>query len=174
MTDVVLRNRDIDSGIVSPDRFGRPLVLGEIALVAWASASNPTDEVIDQSGAQLVSLNALGVTLDLTNGTLEAPRDGRYEFRLELFTVSSASASGVMEFFAQKNTAALSTVLSCKLLQPDVAANFMYTGFSRVLSLVKGDKMRCVVTGSVGGIITVARGCMRLMQVSDSTAYTPS
>lgn len=172
MTDVILRSRNIDDSKVNPDGFGKPLVLGEIGFVAWASAANPTDEVLDQNGAQLINLNEIGVDVNLTNGTLEAPRDGRYRVRLNLFTVSAASASGLMEFFVQKNSAALSDVLSTKLLQPAVAANFMSASCERVLSLVKGDLMRVVVTGSVGGVITIARGSFSLEMLSDATAYT--
>ena len=89
----LLLNRALDDSKVHPDKLGAPLVLGEIAYVAWVSAANPTLDVLDQSTAQLVSVNAIGCTLDLTNGTIAAPRDGLYRAKLVLSQVSAASAS---------------------------------------------------------------------------------
>ena len=163
----LLLNRALDDSNVHPDKLGAPLVLGEIASVAWVSAANPTLEVLDQSTAQLVSVNAIGCTLDLTNGTIAAPRDGLYRAKLVLSQVSAASASGVMEFFIQKNSAAMSQACSTKLLQPAVAANFMSASCERVLSLVKGDLIRVVVTGTVGGVITVTTGTLSLEMLGD-------
>jgi hypothetical protein len=172
MTDVVLRNRDIDTSGVSPDRFGAPLVLGSIAFESWASAANPTDEVLDQATAQLVTEQAVGVTISLANGTIAVPRDGVYEIELVLSKVSSASASGVMNFTIQKNAAALTPSITLGLLQPAVVSNHMSAHAKGFATLVKGDLIRATVTGTVGGVITVASGRLVVRQVSDSTVFT--
>ncbi len=172
MVDVVLRNRDIDSGQVSPDRFGAPFVCGSIAYVSWVSASDPTAEVLDQSTAQLVSELAQGVTLNLTNGTIEVLRDGVYEMELVLAKFSSASASGIMNFTIQKNSAALTNTITCGVLQPAVAANHMSAGCKGVAALVKGDLIRVVFTGSVGGVMTLVSGRLIVRQRSDASAFS--
>lgn len=177
MTDVILRNRDIDSGLPSPDRFGAPLVKGCIGFLAYATSANPTAEALssttDATAGHVFSENAIGgTTLSLTAGTILCPRDGNYEIVLNLATVSSASASGVMEFFLQKNAAALTNAKSTKLLQPAVAANFMSASVRTTVALVKGDLVRCVVTGTTGGVITIATGSLSITMLSDATVYT--
>lgn len=169
MADTILHSRNKDDSGINPDNYGRPLVRGEIALVAWVSAANPTAEVLDQATAQLVTVQAKGVTIDLTAGTITVLRDGIYELELTLAKVSSASASGVMDFTIQKNSASLSPSVTLGLLQPAVAANFMSatTGRANVL-LAAGDVIRCVVTGTVGGVITVAAGRFSVEMKSDA------
>lgn len=169
MADVVLVNRDPDDGRLDPNGLGAPLVCGEIALVAWASAANPTAEVLDQATAQLVTTLAQGVTIDLTAGTITILRAGNYELSLNLSKVSSASASGVMDFSFQKNGSALVPAVTLGLLQPAVAANSMSAHAIGVVPLVAGDVIRAVVTGTVGGVITVASGRIRVRMLSDAT-----
>ena len=45
----LLLNRALDDSKVHPDKLGAPLVLGEIAYVAWVSAANPTLETSTQA-----------------------------------------------------------------------------------------------------------------------------
>ena len=172
MTDIVLRNRDIDSGIVSPDRFGAPLVGCSIAFANWASAANPTAEVLDQSTAQLVTVMSQGVTVDLTTGTVTIIRDGYYDIELILSKVSAASASGVMDFTVQKNSASLTPSITLGLLQPAVVNNHMAGSCKDCIALVKGDVLRNVVTGTTGGVITIAAGRFIVRQRSDATAFS--
>lgn len=168
MADTILHSRNKDDSKINPDNYGSPLVIGEFALVAWVSAANPTAEVVDQATAQLVAVQAKGCTLDLTAGTITVPRDGTYRIGLTLAKVSSASASGVMDFSVQKNSAALTPALTLGLLQPAVVNNFMNASLERTVELVKGDVLRVVVTGTVGGIITVAAGGFSVRQVADA------
>lgn len=172
MTDTVLRTRDLNSGAMNPDAQGAPLVMGSIGFAAYATTANPTAEglnsTVDSTSGHVVSETALGCTVSLTAGTITVPRDGTYRLRLNLATVSSASASGVMEFFLQKNAAALTVPRSTKLLQPAVAANFMSATVECVISLVKGDAIRAVVTGTTGGVITIATGSLSVQQLADA------
>lgn len=171
MTDTQKLLRDVD-GKLHPDRFGDSLVCGSIAFASWASAANPTAEVLDQSASQLVTEIEKGVTHNLTNGTIEILRDGIYSLELNLSKVSAALASGVMDFSIQKNAAALSPTITCGLLQPAVANNHMAACAFGYATLAKGDLIRAVVTGTVGGVITVASGRLVVRQVSDTTNPT--
>ena len=172
MTDVIQRTRNIDDSKVNPDSFGVPLVCGSIQLASWVSASDPTAEVLDQSTAQLVTELDQGVTIDLTTGTIQCDRAGIYELELVLSKFSSASASGVMNFTIQKNSSALTPTITCGVLQPAVAANHMSAGCKGYATLAVGDLIRVVVTGSVGGVITIVSGRIIVRQVSDATLYT--
>lgn len=167
----MLLNRAYDDSKVHPDKLGKPLVCGAIGFLAYATTANPTAEAlnatVDATAGHVFSELALGCTLSLANGTIAAPRSGVYRARLNLDTVSSASASGVMEFFLQKNAAALTNVKSTKLLQPAVAANFMSASVETVISLAKGDLIRATVTGTVGGVITIAGGSLVLEMLGD-------
>lgn len=161
----LLLNRSLDDSKVHPDKLGKPLVIGQLRFKTWASAANPTAEVLDGTG--VTSLVALGTTNTTTAGTIDVPRDGVYRLRLALGQVSSASASGVMTFALQNNSAALSAPCILKLLQPAVAANFMSGVCEQVVSLVKGDSIRAVVTGTVGGVITVEEGVLTVEMLGD-------
>lgn len=174
MSDTVLRARDLNSSQVNPDAQGMPLIYGCCGMLAYATTANPTAELLSstQGSTAFFSESAVGVTISLTAGTLAAPRDGIYRLRLELGTVSSASASGVMEFFLQKNSAALTNAKSVKLLQPAVAANFMSGSVSATVSLVKGDLIRAVVTGTTGGVITIATGSLSIQMLADAANAT--
>lgn len=169
MTDVILRTRNIDDSTPNPDSFGVPLVCGSIAFASWVSAANPTDEVLDQATAQLVTELDQGVGINLTNGTITIERAGVYEIELVLSKVAAATASGVMDFTVQKNSAALSPTISLGLLQPAVNANHMSAHAKGLATLVLGDVLRVVVTGTVGGVITITSGRFIVRQVSDST-----
>lgn len=176
MVDTVLRTRDSNSGQINPDAQGAPLVSGVIGFAAYATTANPTAEAlnstVDSTAGHVFSELAAGYTLSLTAGTIAVPRDGTYLIRLNLATVSSASASGVMEFFLQKNAAALTIPRSTKLLQPAVAANFMSGTVETRIVLVKGDLIRAVVTGTTGGVITIATGSLSVEQVADAANPT--
>lgn len=168
----ILLNRAYDDSLVNPDKFGKPLVLGIIGFASYATSSNPTAEVLssttDGTAGHVVSEQALDCTLSLTAGTITVPRGGTYRIRLNLATVSAASASGVMEFFLQKNAAALTVAKSTKLLQPAVNANFMSATVETVITLVANDAIRAVVTGTVGGIITITTGSLSVEQLADT------
>lgn len=172
MADTVLLSRNKDDSKVNPDLYGKPLVLGEIAFASWVSATDPTAEVLDQASAQLVTVQEKGVTLDLTAGTITVARSGTYLCRLSLSKVSSASVSGVMDFTIQKNSAALSPSITLGLLQPAVANNSMNGSCEGRIDLVKGDVLRCVVTGTIGGIITVTAGRFCVEMLADASNFT--
>lgn len=141
----------------------------DVFVEAWASASNPTAEVVDTAAAELVLGESYGMTLALATGLITVNRPGRYLVGFNFGQVSSASASGVIEFQLQKNSANLSNTCLAKILEPAVAANFVSMAASRVLTLAKGDTLRVVCTGTVGGIITVQRGNIYAMQLSDQS-----
>lgn len=177
MTDVLLRNRDIDSGQVSPDRFGKPLVLGAIGFLTYATSSNPTAEALssttDATAGHVFSENSIGgVTLSLTAGTIAVPRDGNYRLRLELVNVTAASNSGVFTFALQKNAAALTNAKQILWTNAAAVLPGVHGSTSTVVSLVKGDLIRAVFTGSVGGIVTIGSGCLSVEMLSDATVFT--
>ena len=134
------------------------------------TASNPTNEVIDGTG--VAAGLAFGCTLDATAGTITVNRTGVYELYLNLSEVSAASASGVITANLQKNSAAFSPPITGKLLQPAVAANFMDLNVRRIVSLVKNDVIRAVLTGTTGGVIKVEHGELGLVQLSDAELAT--
>lgn len=188
MTDTVLRNRDIDSGNVSPDRFGRPFVYGAIGFLAYATSSNPTAEALssttDATAGHVYNASGSGlpggalagfgsVALVLTAGTIEVPRDGYYRLKLWLTNVTAASNSGVFLFAIQKNAAALTNVRSIGWTNAAAVLPGVHGHTESVVSLAKGDLIRAVFTGSVGGIVTVGTGELSVEQVTDATAYTP-
>ncbi len=177
MTDVVLRNRDIDSGAVSPDRFGKPLVLGTIGFLTYATSSNPTAEALssttDATGGHVFSENSIGgVTLSLTAGTIAVPRDGNYRLQLTLTNVTAASNSGVFSFILQKNSAALTNTKTVGWTNAAAILPGVHGVAVGVVSLVKGDLIRAVFTGSVGGIVTIGAGSLSVEMLSDATAFT--
>jgi hypothetical protein len=147
-------------------------VCGSIQLASWVSASDPTAEVLDQSTAQLVTELDQGVAIDLATGTVTIERAGIYELELILSKFSSASASGVMNFTIQKNSAALTPTITLGVLQPAVAANHMSAHCKGLAALVVGDVIRVVVTGTTGGVITIVSGRIIVRQISDATAFT--
>ena len=134
------------------------------------TAANPTDEVIDGTG--VAAGVAFGCTLDAAAGTITVSRPGVYELDLNLSEISSASASGVITANLQKNSAAFSPVITGKLLQPAVAANFMDLNIRRIVTLAKGDVIRAVLTGTVGGVIKIENGSLMVKQLTDSELAT--
>lgn len=141
----------------------------DVFVEGWASAANPTAEVVDTAAAELVLGESYGMTLALATGLITVVRPGRYLVGFDFGQVSSASASGVIEFQIQKNSANLTNTCLSKVLQPAVAANFMSMNACRVLTLAKGDTIRVVCTGTVGGVVTITRGCIYAQQLSDGT-----
>ncbi len=176
MTDVILRNRDIDSGTVSPDRFGAPLIRGAIGFLTYATSSNPTAEALssttDATAGHVYSETATGVTLSLTAGTLAVPRDGIYMLELVLTNVTAASNSGVFLFAIQKNAAALTNIKSIGWTNAAAILPGVHGTTKGTVALVKGDLIRAVFTGSTGGIVTIGTGSLSITQVSDATAFT--
>ncbi len=177
MTDVVLRNRDIDSGQVSPDRFGKPLVRGAIGFLTYATSSNPTAEALssttDATAGHVYSETSIGgVTLSLTAGTIAVPRDGTYMLQLVLTNVTAASNSGVFLFAIQKNAAALTNVKSIGWTNAAAILPGVHGVANGTVALVKGDLIRAVFTGSTGGIVTIGTGSLSVEMLSDATAFT--
>jgi hypothetical protein len=163
-----MRARLNSDGGLHPAGINADPHFGALNIVAFASASNPTDEVVDNTAGSVVAGASFGCTLDADAGTITMQRPGLYLVSLDLGQVSSASASGNIQFDVQKNSSALSPVLRTKILEPAVVNNFMNMSCSRPLSLAKNDVLRVVVTGTVGGIITVANGTFWVLQLSDA------
>lgn len=176
MTDVVLRNRDIDTSGVSPDRFGAPLIRGCIGFLTYATTANPTAEALssttDAVAGHVFSENAIGVTLSLTAGTVLAPRDGNYLLKLVLTNVTAASNSANIAFSIQKNAAALTNVKTVSWINAAAILPGLAGSNETVVSLVKGDLIRVVVTGSTGGVITIGNGSLSMTMVSDATVFS--
>ena len=177
MTDVVLRNRDIDTGQPSPDRFGKPLVFGAIGFLTYATSANPTTEALssttDANAGHVFSENSIGgVTLSLTAGTIAVPRDGNYRVKLNLVNVTAASNSGVFTFALQKNSAALTNAKQILWTNAAAVLPGVHGHTDPVIALVKGDLIRAVVTGTVGGVITIGSGCLSVEMLSDATVFT--
>lgn len=168
----ILLNRAFDDSITSPDKFGTPLVLGEIGFLTYATSSNPTNEVLssttDAGAGHVFSANASsGVTVSLTAGTLTALRGGTVELVLELTNVTAASNSAVIAFILQKNSAALTNDkriawTNAAAVLPGIAGRT-----SARITCVAGDVFRAVFTGSVGGIVTVGQGSLSLRMLAD-------
>lgn len=177
MTETLLRNRDFDTGQPSPDRFGMPLVRGAIGFLTYATSSNPTAEALssttDATAGHVYSETSIGgVTLSLTAGTIAVPRDGVYMVKLILTNVTSASNSGVFNFAIQKNAAALTNVKNIQWTNAAAVLPGVHGVTEGTISLVKGDLIRAVFTGSVGGIVTVGTGSLSVEMKADATAYT--
>lgn len=161
-----------DGGLFSPGINCGP-DYGELTIgggTAFASASNPTAEVIDGTG--VAAGNSSGLTMSATTGLITVRRPGLYLVYLSIGQISSASASGVITLAVQKNTAAVAPRITAKLLQPAVVDNFMSANCMRVVSLTKGDTIRAVVTGTTGGIITIEEGVLGVCQLLDLPAVT--
>lgn len=177
MTETLMLDRDRDSGTIHPDKFGCPLVIGTIGFLTYATTANPTAEALtsttDATAGHVFSENAIGgAVLSLTAGTIALPRDGTYELELLLTNVTAASNSGVFAFSLQKNAAALT---NAKVLGWTNAAAVLpgVHGVQRArISCVKGDLIRAVITGSVGGVITIGSGSLSARMLADSA--TPS
>lgn len=148
-----------------PD-FGQLLITSDGS--AFASASNPT--AADVKGTGVVAGASYGVTLDATNGLLTVKRPGTYEVGFAMGQISSASASGVITLELQKNAASLSKKCISKILEPAVGNNFMAMGNSQIVTgVAAGDVFKLVITGTVGGVITITEGSITVKQLADAT-----
>lgn len=131
---------------------------------------NPTAEVV--LGAGVAAGLVQGITQAAATGLLTIRRPGLYLVYLSLGQISAALSSGVITLAVQKNSASLAPRMQGVLLQPAVAANFMSFSSHRVVSLTKGDTLRVVITGTVGGFITITEGVLGCVQLSDLPAVT--
>lgn len=173
MADTVLRTRNLETSTINPDGQGSPLVLGTIGFLTYATTANPTAEALssttDAVAGHVFSENAVGVTLSLTAGTLAAPRDGIFECTLQLTNVTAASNSGVISFSIQKNAAALTNAKTIGWTNAAAILPGLAGSNTARISLVKGDLIRAVVTGTTGGILTIGNGSLSIMMLSDAT-----
>lgn len=145
---------------------------------AFASASNPSAEVIKGTGVTNgKAFPAAATTLDLTNGTIRAGREGDFDVELNLADFSCQAASGNVQFdvqyapdgttFAAFGTGA-SDGGSGRMQAIRVAATAKGGLIIRKRqTLVKGGKVRAIVTSAAGNIITVTEGQLSLTQVCD-------
>lgn len=171
-------------GRLDPDgRTAKPH-FGELVIgggTAFASASNPSAEVIDGTGVSAGRSN--GCTLTASAGSIEIDRAGTYLVELNLADFSCGAASGNVEFIPQyapdgTTYAAFGTTdatggggrmsaIRLALTTKESIAS------SKVQLLKKGSKVRCVVTSAAGNAITVTEGALRVTQLADATVATP-
>lgn len=167
----LLLNRSLDDSKVHPDKLGKPLVVGAIGFLTYATSANPTAEAlnstVDATAGHVFSEIALGCTLSLTAGTIAVPRDGVYRLNLDLMNVTAASNSGVFTFALQKNAAALTNAKEIKWTNAAAVLPGQSARTTTMVSLVKGDLIRAVITGTVGGIITIGGGSLSVEMLGD-------
>jgi hypothetical protein len=142
---------------------------------AFASASNPSAEVIDGTG--VTSGRSNRVTLDPTNGTLEALDPGDYDVEVDLADFSSAAASGNVQLDVQYapdgvTFAAFGTTEATGgggRMQAVRAAATAKAGvvITKRQHLNGGGKVRAVLTSAAGGIQTVTEGALSIRKVAD-------
>lgn len=167
----LLLNRALDDSKVHPDKLGAPLVVGAIGFLTYATTSNPTAEAmnstVDAGAGHVFSELALGCTLSLTAGTIAVPRDGVYRLNFDAMNVTAASNSGVFTFELQKNAANLTNRKQATWTNAAAVLPGLTTRITTMVSLVKGDLIRMVVTGTTGGIITVGGGSLSVEMLGD-------
>lgn len=134
---------------------------------AFASGADPTAEVIDGTGVAAGRSN--GAVLSATAGTITIERSGVYDVGFMLQDIAPASASGVMTVELQKDSAAFTQRVRAKTIAPAAAANSVCMFASQRVHLERGAVLRAVITGTVGGIITIADGVIYAHQVPDAS-----
>ena len=157
---------------------------GELAIgggTAFASASNPSAEVIDGTGVSAGRSN--GTTLTTSAGTIEIDRAGEYVVNLNIADFSCGAASGNVEFIVQyapdgTTFAALGATEATGGGGRMSAIRLALTtkesiAISKVQHLKKGSKLRVVVTSAAGNAITVTEGSFSALQIADATVATP-
>jgi hypothetical protein len=157
---------NIDGGIVAPGVNATP-AFGSLIIgggTAFASASNPSAEVIDGTGVAAGA--SFGTTVDATAGTVTIVRPGRYKVGLTLSDYSSGTASGNVQFDVQVNGAAAASRLQA-IRVAATAKDGLVLG-PKVLTLAKGDVIRAVVTSAAGTVQTVTEGILLVEQVADN------
>jgi hypothetical protein len=171
-------------GRLDPDgRTAKPH-LGELVIgggTAFASASNPSAEVIDGTGVSAGRSN--GVTLTTSAGTIEIDRAGDYCVELALSDFSCGAASGNVEFnvfYAPDGTtfaafgATEATGGGGRMSAIRLALTTKESiGISKIQHLKKGSKIRAIVTSAAGNAITCTEGSLSATQLSDATVATP-
>jgi hypothetical protein len=170
---------------IAPAQLEAEAHRGELVLgggTAFASASNPSAEVIDGTGVSAGASN--GCTLSATDGTVTIARAGLYLVELELQDFSCGAASGNVQFtgdYAPDGTtyaafgATAATGGGGRMQAIRLALTTKESiRLSRVQSLKVGSKVRFTVTSAAGGAITVTEGSLRLTQLSDASPATPT
>jgi hypothetical protein len=132
---------------------------------AFASASNPSAEVVDGTG--VVAGRSNGVTLSATDGTITIDRPGDYVVELALSDFSCGAASGNVQFDVQKNGASFTTTDRMQVIRVAATAKAGVT-LRKQLTLAKGDVLRTIVTSAAGNAITVTEGSLTVQQLTDS------
>lgn len=148
---------------------------------AFASASNPSAEVIDGTGVS--AGNSSGVTLSATNGTITVDRDGTYQIELNLADFSCGAASGNVQFdvqYAPDGTtfAAFGTTAATGGGGRMQAIRLALTSkesiaITKPQQMVRGSAIRAIVTSAAGNAITVTEGALTCTQLVDSSTPTP-
>jgi hypothetical protein len=168
----MLLDRAYEDSRVHPDKLGAPLVLGTIGFLTYATTANPTAEALssttDAVAGHVFEENAIGCTVSLSAGTIAVPRNGVYMLRLELTNVTAASNSGVFAFSLQKNAAALTNVKTIGWTNAAAVLPGVHGSCTARVSLAKGDLIRAVITGSVGGVITIGNGSLCVQMLGDN------
>lgn len=179
-----MRVRSINDGKLLPSDAEAKPDFGSLSIgggTAFASASNPSSEVVDGTGVS--AGNSSGVTLSATNGTITIARDGMYQVALNLADFSCGAASGNVQFdvqYAPDGTtfAAFGTTDATGgggRMQAIRAAATSKDGLllNKPQHLVANSAVRAIVTSAAGGAITVTEGALTAVQLKDASTPTP-
>jgi hypothetical protein len=157
-------------GQLSPSvRQNTTPAFGELVIgggTAFASGSNPSDEVIDGTGVT-AGASSFGTTVSATDGTITVNRPGIYDIELNLEDFSSGTASGNVQFSVQKNAAALTVRMQAIRVAATAKAGL---SIKKRQVLAKGDVIRAVVTSAAGAVQTITEGRLSVVQVADLTS----
>lgn len=177
--------RLVRDGKPAPDQLEAEPVFGELIIgggTAFASASNPSAEVVDGTGVTAGNVN--GATATVAAGTLAVNRAGKYLVELNLSDFSCGAASGNVQFdvqYAPDGTtfAAFGTTAATGAGGRMQAIRLALTtkeslAISKVQQLVVGGAIRCIVTSAAGNAITLTEGALRLTQIADASPATPT
>lgn len=134
---------------------------------AFASASNPNAEVLDNDGGSVVAGVSNGCTLSADNGTITIVRPGDYDVELVLADFSCGAASGNVQFDVQKGGAAFGTTNRMQAIRAAATSKGGLVVKKRQ-TLARGDVLRVIVTSAAGNAITVTEGTLTATQVTDA------
>jgi hypothetical protein len=163
--------RDAEGAIVAPSGIQANATgcVGHLIYgggTAFASASNPSAEVLDGTGV-VAGSNLFGVTATVSAGTLTVARGGDYEIELNLADFSCGAASGNVQFDVYVNGAAFGTTNRMQAIRVAATAKGGLS-IQKIQRLAAGDAISVIVTSAAGNVITVTEGCLLVKQLKDS------
>jgi hypothetical protein len=169
---------------IAPAQLEAEAHRGELVIgggTAFASASNPSAEVIDGTGVSAGKSN--GCTLSTSAGTITIARAGDYLVEFEAQDFSCGAASGNVQFtgdyapdgstFAAFDASAAGGGGRMQAIRLALTTKESIR-LSRVQNLKVGSKVRMTVTSAAGNAITVTEGSLRVTQLSDASPATPT